>query len=64
MSESNTTSRITGLRILAVDDEPDILATIADVLDGPWSIAPKATRRRWRSSPAERRRAGRQEATI
>ncbi len=34
MSENNTTSRITGLRILAVDDEPDILETIVDVLDG------------------------------
>jgi len=34
MSESNTSSRIKGLRILAVDDEPDILETIVDVLDG------------------------------
>jgi CheY-like chemotaxis protein len=34
MSESSTTSRIEGLRILAVDDEPDILETIVDVLDG------------------------------
>jgi CheY-like chemotaxis protein len=34
MSEPNTTDRIQGLRILAVDDEPDILETIVDVLDG------------------------------
>jgi CheY-like chemotaxis protein len=34
MSESSTTDRINGLRILAVDDEPDILETIVDVLDG------------------------------
>ena len=34
MPESNTISRLTGLRILAVDDEPDILETIVDVLDG------------------------------
>ena len=34
MSAPSTTSRITGLRILAVDDEPDILETIVDVLDG------------------------------
>ena len=34
MPESNTISRLTGLRILAVDDEPDILETIADVLEG------------------------------
>jgi CheY-like chemotaxis protein len=34
MSEPSTTDRISGLRILAVDDEPDILETIVDVLDG------------------------------
>src|SRR3954470_18591240 len=34
MSESSATDRIIGLRILAVDDEPDILETIVDVLDG------------------------------
>jgi CheY-like chemotaxis protein len=34
MSESSTIDRIVGLRILAVDDEPDILETIVDVLDG------------------------------
>ena len=34
MPESNTISRLTGLWILAVDDEPDILETIVDVLDG------------------------------
>ena len=34
MPESNTISRPTGLWILAVDDEPDILETIVDVLDG------------------------------
>jgi len=34
MSEPTTTNRINGLRILAVDDEPDILETIVDVLDG------------------------------
>jgi CheY-like chemotaxis protein len=34
MSETSTTDRIHGLRILAVDDEPDILETIVDVLDG------------------------------
>jgi len=34
MPESNTISSLTGLRILAVDDEPDILETIVDVLDG------------------------------
>ena len=34
MSEPSTTDRINGLRILAVDDEPDILETIVDVLDG------------------------------
>jgi CheY-like chemotaxis protein len=34
MSEPSTDSRIKGLRILAVDDEPDILETIVDVLDG------------------------------
>ncbi|MCC7105551.1 MAG: response regulator [Chloroflexi bacterium] len=34
MSEPNTSSRIDGLRILAVDDEPDILETIVDILDG------------------------------
>jgi CheY-like chemotaxis protein len=34
MSEPSTTDRIAGLRILAVDDEPDILETIVDVLDG------------------------------
>jgi CheY-like chemotaxis protein len=34
MPESNTISRLAGLRILAVDDEPDILETIVDVLDG------------------------------
>src|SRR5690242_21891876 len=33
MPESNKISRVTGLRILAVDDEPDILETIVDVLD-------------------------------
>ena len=34
MSDVSTPDRITGLRILAVDDEPDILDTIVDVLDG------------------------------
>lgn len=34
MSDATTTDRISGLRVLAVDDEPDILETIADVLDG------------------------------
>ena len=34
MSDPSTTERIQGLRILAVDDEPDILETIVDVLDG------------------------------
>jgi CheY-like chemotaxis protein len=34
MSEPSTIDRIAGLRILAVDDEPDILETIVDVLDG------------------------------
>jgi CheY-like chemotaxis protein len=34
MAELNATERIKGLRILAVDDEPDILETIVDVLDG------------------------------
>jgi CheY-like chemotaxis protein len=34
MSDSSTITRIRGLRILAVDDEPDILETIVDVLDG------------------------------
>jgi CheY-like chemotaxis protein len=34
MSDPGTTDRIIGLRILAVDDEPDILETIVDVLDG------------------------------
>jgi len=34
MPESNAISRLTGLWILAVDDEPDILETIVDVLDG------------------------------
>src|SRR5580765_5777204 len=34
MPESNTISRLKGLRILAVDDEPDILEPIVDVLDG------------------------------
>ena len=34
MSESNSAARLRGLRILAVDDEPDILETIVDVLDG------------------------------
>lgn len=34
MSESTNTDRLKGLRILAVDDEPDILETIVDVLDG------------------------------
>lgn len=34
MAESSVTDRIIGLRILAVDDEPDILETIVDVLDG------------------------------
>lgn len=34
MSEPSTADRIRGLRILAVDDEPDILETIVDVLDG------------------------------
>jgi CheY-like chemotaxis protein len=33
-SEPTTTDRITRLRVLAVDDEPDILETIVDVLDG------------------------------
>jgi CheY-like chemotaxis protein len=34
MSDVSTPDRITGLRILAVDDEPDILDTIVDVLEG------------------------------
>lgn len=34
MSDPGITDRITGLRVLAVDDEPDILETIVDVLDG------------------------------
>ncbi len=34
MSENTSSARIQGLRILAVDDEPDILETIVDVLDG------------------------------
>jgi CheY-like chemotaxis protein len=34
MAESSVTDRIIGLRVLAVDDEPDILETIVDVLDG------------------------------
>jgi len=33
-SEPSATERIKGLRVLAVDDEPDILETIVDVLDG------------------------------
>jgi CheY-like chemotaxis protein len=34
MTEPSAAERIKGLRILAVDDEPDILETIVDVLDG------------------------------
>lgn len=34
MSDSSIPDRIHGLRVLAVDDEPDILETIVDVLDG------------------------------
>src|SRR5262245_54389790 len=34
MAEKTSNERIIGLRILAVDDEPDILETIVDVLDG------------------------------
>ena len=34
MSDPSTSVRIKGLRIIAVDDEPDILETIVDVLDG------------------------------
>lgn len=34
MAGSESVDRIPGLRILAVDDEPDILDTIVDVLDG------------------------------
>jgi len=34
MTENTSKARIQGLRILAVDDEPDILETIVDVLDG------------------------------
>ncbi|MCC7368672.1 MAG: response regulator [Chloroflexi bacterium] len=34
MSDASATDRLSGLRILAVDDEPDILETIVDVLDG------------------------------
>ena len=34
MSEPSPSERIKGLRILAVDDEPDVLETIVDVLDG------------------------------
>lgn len=34
MAGSDSVDRIQGLRILAVDDEPDILDTIVDVLDG------------------------------
>lgn len=33
MAEKETSSRLKGLRVLAVDDEEDILDTIADVLD-------------------------------
>jgi CheY-like chemotaxis protein len=42
MSDSSTTDRITGLRILAVDDEPDILETIVDVLDGATVVCAKS----------------------
>ena len=34
MSEPSAAARIQGLRILAVDDEQDVLDTIVDVLDG------------------------------
>ena len=34
MSDPTIQDRIPGLRVLAVDDEPDILETIVDVLDG------------------------------
>jgi CheY-like chemotaxis protein len=34
MSEPSASERIQGLRILAVDDEPDVLETLVDVLDG------------------------------
>src|SRR5262245_55967321 len=34
MAQNTSSARIQGLRILAVDDEPDILETIVDVLDG------------------------------
>jgi len=34
MAEKTTSARIQGIRILAVDDEPDILETIVEVLDG------------------------------
>jgi len=34
MPDTSAADRIEGLRILAVDDEPDILETIVDVLDG------------------------------
>lgn len=34
MAENTSNASIQGLRILAVDDEPDILETIVDVLDG------------------------------
>jgi CheY-like chemotaxis protein len=34
MSDSDSSARLRGLRILAVDDEPDVLETIVDVLDG------------------------------
>src|SRR4030095_5181532 len=34
MAENTSSARIQGLRILAVDDEPDVLETIVDVLDG------------------------------
>jgi CheY-like chemotaxis protein len=34
MAGPNSVDRMNGLRVLAVDDEPDILETIVDVLDG------------------------------
>jgi CheY-like chemotaxis protein len=34
MSDLSASARMNGLRILVVDDEPDILETIVDVLDG------------------------------
>src|SRR6185503_1898684 len=42
MAEKTTSARIFGLRILAVDDEPDILETIVDVLDGAMVVCARS----------------------